>query len=169
MAAMMSRYCCLYHPQVNTRRNRDSPSATYARKVCAASVARALACASEQCLVTGLGKPQLTWSKIGYRTAASRLRDFAGSYASSTGSVVCAACPVGEVTSSLGAPDPSACAAPPTVVPLNATVFNAAGSCQAAIDLYNSLYNATLNISQQVCSLREYGDALILHMMLRNS
>ena len=76
--------------------------------------------------------------------------DGAGSYASQPGSTICTACPVGEVTTSQGATDPSACATPPSVVPLNATLFNAAGSCQAAIALYNSFYNATLDMTQQV-------------------
>ena len=74
----------------------------------------------------------------------------AGSYASQAGSTVCTACPIGEVTSSPGATDASACATPPSVVPFNATQFNAAGSCQAAVALYNSVYNATLTIAQQV-------------------
>ena len=76
--------------------------------------------------------------------------DGADSYASQPGSTVCTPCPVGETTSSQGATDLSACATPPSIVPLNATMFNAAGSCQAAIDLYNRLYNATLDITQQV-------------------
>ena len=77
-------------------------------------------------------------------------RDGADSYSSQPGSTVCTPCPAGEVTSAQGAADPSACATPPSIVPLNATLFNAAGSCQAAIALYNSLYNATLDMTQQV-------------------
>jgi len=49
-----------------------------------------------------------------------------------------------------GATSGSACAAPAAAAPLNATLFNAAGSCAAALTLYNTLYNATLDTKQQV-------------------
>ena len=50
----------------------------------------------------------------------------------------------------LGAADSSECAVPPTVAPFNATLFEAAGSCAAALSLFNSLYNTNLTTLQQV-------------------
>jgi hypothetical protein len=74
----------------------------------------------------------------------------AGAYATDSGSTVCTACPAGQVTGTLGAADSGACVAPPTVAPFDATLFNAAGSCAAALTLFNSVYNAALTTRQQV-------------------
>ncbi len=74
----------------------------------------------------------------------------AGAYASGAGSTICTACPTGLLTGTLGATASSACAAPPTLPTFNAALYNAAGSCAAALTLYNSVYNATLTTAQQV-------------------
>ncbi len=74
----------------------------------------------------------------------------AGAYADGAGTTVCTACPTGQVTGTLGATSAGACVAPVLAAPINATLFNAAGSCAAALTLYNTLYNATLDITQQV-------------------
>ena len=63
---------------------------------------------------------------------------------------MCTACPPGQVTGILGANNSSACAPPPALPTFNATLYNAAGSCAAALTLFNNLYNTTLDTSQQV-------------------
>jgi hypothetical protein len=102
----------------------------------------------------------------------------AGAYASGLGSTICTACPSAQVTGTLGATASGACAAPPAVPPFNATLFDAAGSCAAALTLFNSLYNSNLTIAQQVgilCesfALRIHGSVMPLGVagmrMLRN-
>ena len=73
---------------------------------------------------------------------------------SGTGSTVCIACDPGQVTGTLGATDSSACAAPPAVPAFDAALYNAAGSCPAALVLFNGIYGTNLTTNQQVSLIR---------------